>query len=75
MLVTLDARGGVEAVRIVDPRTVVPLHTDDWSLFSSSLEEFVAAMRSAGMADRLRIVARGETIELFESARTRLTAS
>jgi L-ascorbate metabolism protein UlaG (beta-lactamase superfamily) len=67
MLVTLDARGGVEAVRIVDPRTVVPIHTDDWNLFGSSLEEFVAEMRAAGLADRLRVVARGETIELFES--------
>ncbi len=37
VLVTLDARRGVEAVRIVRPRSVVPIHTDDWSLFSSSL--------------------------------------
>ncbi len=64
VLVTLDARGGVEAVRIVDPKTVVPIHTDDWNLFGSSLDEFVAAMRGAGLADRLRIVGRGDTLEL-----------
>jgi L-ascorbate metabolism protein UlaG (beta-lactamase superfamily) len=64
VLVTLDAAGGVEAVRIVDPRTVVPIHTDDWSLFSSGLDEFVAAMRAAGLAEKLRVVGRGETMSL-----------
>jgi L-ascorbate metabolism protein UlaG (beta-lactamase superfamily) len=66
MLVTLDARGGVEAVRIIDPHTVVPVHTDDWNLFSSSLAEFVDAMRGAGLANRLHVVRRGETIDLHE---------
>ena len=64
MLVTLDAAGGVEAVRIVDPATVVPLHTDDWNLFSSGLDEFVAAMRAAGFDNKLRVVGRGETMAL-----------
>ncbi len=64
VLVTLDAAGGVEAVRIVDPRTVVPIHTDDWNLFGSSLDEFVAAMRAAGLEDKLRVVGRGETMSL-----------
>ncbi len=64
VLVTLDAAGGVEAVRIVDPRTVVPIHTDDWNLFSSGLDEFVAAMRAAGLAEKLRVVGRGETMSL-----------
>ena len=64
VLVTLDAAGGVEAVRIVDPHAVVPIHTDDWSLFGSSLEDFVQEMRAAGLADRLRVVPRGETLAL-----------
>jgi L-ascorbate metabolism protein UlaG (beta-lactamase superfamily) len=64
VLVTLDAAGGVEAVRIIDPRTVVPVHTDDWNLFSSGLDEFVAAMRAAGLAEKLRVVGRGETMSL-----------
>ncbi len=64
VLVTLDAAGGVEAVRIVDPRTVVPIHTDDWNLFGSGLDEFVAAMRAAGLAEKLRVVGRGETMSL-----------
>ena len=64
VLVTLDAAGGVEAVRIVDPATVVPIHTDDWNLFSEGLDAFVAAMRAAGLAEKLRVVGRGETMDL-----------
>ncbi len=64
VLVTLDAAGGVEAVRIIDPRSVVPIHTDDWNLFSSGLDAFVAAMRAAGLEQKLRVVGRGETMPL-----------
>ncbi len=64
ILVTLDARGGVEAVRMVNPRCVVPVHTDDWNLFSSSLDEFVAAMHAAGLGEKVRVVGRGEMIAL-----------
>ncbi len=64
VLVTLDAAGGVEAVRVIDPRTVIPIHTDDWNLFSSGLDEFVEAMREAGLEQKLRVVLRGETMAL-----------
>jgi len=60
VLVTMDAARGVKAVRMLDPRTVVPIHTDDYDLFSSSLDDFTRAMRTAGLADRLRVVERGE---------------
>jgi len=64
VLVTLDAAGGLEAVRLLQPQTVVPIHTDDWSVFSSSLDDFRDGMRRAGLESQLRIVARGETIAL-----------
>ncbi len=64
ILVTLDAARGVAVVRLLDPRSVIPVHTDDWSVFSSSLNDFVAAMDGAGLASRLRTVERGESIEL-----------
>jgi L-ascorbate metabolism protein UlaG (beta-lactamase superfamily) len=64
VMVTLDARGGVELVRIVQPNKVVPIHTDDWDLFSSGLEDFVAEMREQGLEDRLQIIKRGERVPL-----------
>ncbi|HEU5128670.1 MAG TPA: MBL fold metallo-hydrolase [Glycomyces sp.] len=61
VLVTMDAEQGVEAVGIIDPDTVVPVHYDDYDVFTSSLEEFLEAATTAGMDDRVRPLERGET--------------
>ncbi len=63
-LVTLDGEGGAEAVERVGPRTVVPVHTDDYGVFASPREEFVDALARRGLADRLSLVDRGQTIAL-----------
>jgi L-ascorbate metabolism protein UlaG (beta-lactamase superfamily) len=57
----MDAEQGVEAVRIIDPQTVLPVHYDDYDVFTSSLDDFVAAAREAGLQDRVRPWRRGDT--------------
>jgi L-ascorbate metabolism protein UlaG (beta-lactamase superfamily) len=64
LLVTMDAEQGVEAMRIVDPRTVLPVHYDDYDVFTSGLEDFVAAARDAGLAERVHPWRRGDTYRL-----------
>ena len=64
---TMDAEQGVEAIRIVNPREVVPIHTDDYDVFTSSREEFIRAATAAGFASHLRTIERGETLA-FEVA-------
>lgn len=61
ILVTMDAAQGVEAVGIIDPEAVIPVHYDDYDVFTSSLEEFLEAATTAGMDDRIRPLKRGET--------------
>jgi L-ascorbate metabolism protein UlaG (beta-lactamase superfamily) len=61
ILVTMDAEQGVDAIRIVGPRTVVPIHYDDYDVFTSSLEDFLDATTDAGLRDRVHPLARGET--------------
>ena len=61
ILVTMDAAQGVEAMQIIDPRTVIPIHYDDYDVFTSSLEDFLAAADDAGLRDRVRPLRRGET--------------
>lgn len=61
ILVTMDADQGVDAVRMIDPRVVVPIHYDDYDAFTSSLEEFLEAASSAGLGDRVHPVRRGDT--------------
>ena len=69
ILVTLDANGGIDVLRILAPRTFVPIHTDDWSLFSSSLRDFLDAADADGSRDRVRVISRGETLDLAPFAK------
>jgi L-ascorbate metabolism protein UlaG (beta-lactamase superfamily) len=62
--VTMDAEQGVEAVRTLRPERVVPIHYDDYDVFESPLEDFIAAARDAGLGDQLRVIRRGETLVL-----------
>jgi L-ascorbate metabolism protein UlaG (beta-lactamase superfamily) len=61
VLVTMDGRQGVEAIRVVMPREVVPIHFDDYTVFKSPLSEFLDAVERAGLSRRVRVVSRGET--------------
>ena len=63
ILVTMDAEQGVEALRIIDPRTAVPIHYNDYGVFKSPLEDFKKAVAEAGLEDRVRYLAHGETYE------------
>lgn len=64
LLVTMDAEQGVEAMRIIDPRAVLPVHYDDYDVFTSGLEDFVAAARAAGLDHRVHPWRRGDTYDL-----------
>ena len=59
VLVTMDADQGVEAMRMVDPRQVVPVHHEDYDVFTSSLDDFLEAATAAGLSDRVVVVDRG----------------
>jgi L-ascorbate metabolism protein UlaG (beta-lactamase superfamily) len=63
LLVTMDAEQGVEAMRIVDPHTAVPIHFNDYTVFKSPLDDFKKAVAEAGLEDRVRYLAHGETYE------------
>lgn len=63
-LVTLDGPEGVELVRRVDPREVVPVHYDDYGVFRSPLGDFRREADRAGLGERVRYVERGKTVPL-----------
>jgi len=64
VLLTMDGKQGVEALRLVRPEVAVPIHYDDYDVFKSPLDDFRAEVRAAGLEPRVRYVARGETIPL-----------
>jgi L-ascorbate metabolism protein UlaG (beta-lactamase superfamily) len=61
LLLTMDAEQGVEAIRIINPREVIPVHYNDYEVFKSPLEDFKRAVEAAGFADRVRYLSHGET--------------
>ena len=63
IMVTMDAEQGVEAMRIVDPRTAIPIHYNDYEAFKSPLEDFERAVREAGLEDRVHYLSHGDTHE------------
>ena len=63
IFVTMDAEQGLEATRIMNARTTIPIHYNDYTRFESPLEDFQQAVTNAGLDDRVRYLAHGETYE------------
>lgn len=68
LMVTMDHRQGADLMELIDPTVTVPIHYDDYGVFTSPLADFEAEVRRRGVLDRVRFVARGQTIPLATSA-------
>ena len=60
-MVTMDAMQGVEAIEIIAPRTAIPIHLNDYTVFKSPLEDFVKAITEAGLEHKVRYLNHGDT--------------
>ncbi|MBA8825983.1 L-ascorbate metabolism protein UlaG (beta-lactamase superfamily) [Saccharopolyspora lacisalsi] len=60
-VVTMTGEQAVRAVEVVDPRTAVPIHYDDYSVFRSGLDDLREAARNSPVAARFHCPAHGET--------------
>jgi L-ascorbate metabolism protein UlaG (beta-lactamase superfamily) len=69
VLVTMDGTQGADLVDLIEPAAVVPVHYNDYGVFRSPLEDFVAEMRRRGHDGRLRPVLHGDTVDLVPSSR------
>ena len=63
VMVTMDAGQGVEAIRIIEPRTAIPIHYNDYTVFKSPLEDFKRAVAEAGLEERVHYLSHGDTYE------------
>lgn len=59
----MDAEQGLEAMRIMDARTTVPIHYNDYSVMVSPLDDFKRAVTDAGLDDRVHYMTHGDTYE------------
>jgi L-ascorbate metabolism protein UlaG (beta-lactamase superfamily) len=60
LLLTMDADQGVRALRLIAPRTAIPIHFDDYTVFNSPLAQSIDAARGADLATELVYLVRGE---------------
>jgi L-ascorbate metabolism protein UlaG (beta-lactamase superfamily) len=67
VLVTMDARQGIEALRITRPRTAVPIHYNDYTVFKSPLEDFQRAVAAQELDSGVAYLSHGETYEFTVS--------
>jgi L-ascorbate metabolism protein UlaG (beta-lactamase superfamily) len=61
LLLTMDAKQGVQAVRIIQPQVAIPIHYNDYTVFKSPLEDFQKAVAEANLATEVHYLSHGET--------------
>ncbi len=64
VLVTLDHRGGVDLLNLLEPRRAVPVHFDDYGLFHSPVSNFLEEVRRRRPPTRVHLLQRGEFLAL-----------
>lgn len=61
IFVTMNAKQGVEMFNIINPRIAIPVHYNDYDVFKSSLEDFKAEIKKAGLDNRVHYLTHGDT--------------
>ncbi|GKT40993.1 UPF0173 metal-dependent hydrolase [Colletotrichum spaethianum] len=60
LMVTMDAKQGMQLIKLVDPDVTIPIHYDDYDVFLSPLEDFKRTVNAEGKKDRVVYLDRGE---------------
>ena len=61
IMVTMDAKEGLEMFKIIDPKKAIPIHYNDYDVFKSPLEDFQKEIRDSGLEERIAYLSHGET--------------
>jgi len=64
-LFTFDAKQLVWAAKLLQPNVIIPVHRDGWSHFRESTDALKAKIDEAGLGEKTRWLALGETINLL----------
>lgn len=75
ILLTMDAEQGVEAIQLINPREVIPIHYNDYEVFRSPLEDFKRAVEAAGLSAKVKYLSHGDTYHFEVPASRNQTAS
>ena len=67
-VVTMTGEQGVKAVEITKPRTAIPIHNNDFSVFLSGLDDFKKAAEASTTSTKFIYLSHGETYTFTPSA-------
>lgn len=73
ILVTMDARQGVELLKLLRPRHAIPIHYNDYDIFTSPLTDFEREVTAAGLQDCVHYLSHGDTYH-FHAMKKRVAA-
>ncbi|KAJ9668757.1 hypothetical protein H2201_001002 [Coniosporium apollinis] len=53
LMVTMDAKQGIQLMRLIKPDLTIPIHYDDYDVFLSPLSDFKKAVEEAGLSEKV----------------------
>ncbi|KAI9714505.1 MAG: hypothetical protein M1820_000466 [Bogoriella megaspora] len=53
LMVTMDAKQGIELIQLINPDVTIPIHYDDYDAFLSPLGDFKKAVEEAGLSPKV----------------------
>jgi L-ascorbate metabolism protein UlaG (beta-lactamase superfamily) len=53
LMVTMDAKQGLQLVQLIQPDVTIPIHYDDYDVFLSPLSDFKKEIEHAGLSDKV----------------------
>jgi L-ascorbate metabolism protein UlaG (beta-lactamase superfamily) len=69
VLLSMDHKQGVDLIELLGPAVAVPIHYDDYGLFTSPVSNFLVEVRDRRPAARVRLLRRGDIMPLDTSVR------
>ncbi len=61
---TMDAKDGVKAARVLNPRTLIPIHYEGWKHFREGRAVIEKEFTAAGLSEKLRWLEMGKNVEI-----------
>lgn len=69
VLLSMDHRQGVDLMELLEPTAAVPVHYDDYGLFTSPISSFLTEVRDRAPVSAVRMLHPGDTMPLYNGAR------
>ncbi|KAM0444490.1 hypothetical protein ACHAO4_010128 [Trichoderma viride] len=60
VMVTMDAKQGIQLIHLISPDVTIPIHYDDYDLFMSPLSDFKEQVEQEGLRERVVYLERGD---------------